>query len=92
MDSSEFVGWLAYQRIEPFGPLQEDYRAGVLAALLYNPWRKEVAEGKGPQDFFPSLSDDEQQEEDDFWNTAEGQVILAKAWVLSCGGEIVGGK
>lgn len=89
VNSREFLEWLAYQRIEPFGALQEDYRAGVLASLLYNPWRKEGAAGKGPQDFFPSLADEE-PEEDEFWDTAEGQIVLAKAWVLSCGGTLDG--
>jgi hypothetical protein len=36
VDSEEFAGWMAYAELEPFGPLREDERAGVIAALTAN--------------------------------------------------------
>lgn len=87
VSSPEFVDWLAYYGVEPFGPVQEDYRAGVLASLAYNPWRKEGAEALGPEDFFPSLKQEEEGE-DDYWYSPEGQVMLGKIWVAAAGGEV----
>lgn len=58
MSSAEFTDWIAYAAREPFGPLQDDERAGQIAALVGN-----VALGMGksqrerykPADFFPAL-------------------------------------
>jgi len=36
MEASELLLWMAYWRIEPFGPEREDFRAGTIAAAVYN--------------------------------------------------------
>lgn len=36
MSSSEFVRWMAYSHVEPFGGPVDDYRAGLPAAAVYN--------------------------------------------------------
>ena len=34
MSSSEFAEWMAYDRLEPFGPQRDDLRAGMIAAPI----------------------------------------------------------
>jgi hypothetical protein len=34
MSREEFLGWIAYSEIEPFGDEREDLRAGILWSLL----------------------------------------------------------
>lgn len=52
IDADEWAGWLAFHAIEPFGPRQDDTRAGVVASAVV----RAVAGGScGPDDFFPSL-------------------------------------
>lgn len=36
MTQAELVEWIAYYQIEPFGPRRDDYRAGTVAATVYN--------------------------------------------------------
>jgi hypothetical protein len=55
MDSRELSDWQAYFQLEPFGPPQEDLRAGYLASLFYNVNRKSSAPARSAADFFPSL-------------------------------------
>jgi len=55
MTSREFAEWMAYASVEPFGPQQEEYRAGVLAACMVNPHRKR-SKPIEPHEFFPSLA------------------------------------
>ena len=54
--SEQFAEWVAYARLEPWGPLREDWRSGMLAATVANamagrrggtPW--------GPADFVATL-------------------------------------
>jgi hypothetical protein len=48
--------------------VRANYRAGVLAALLYNPNRRKGAPAKSAEDFFPELADymvDEEGDVDD---------------------------
>ena len=48
---------MAFERLEPFGDLQADLRAGMQAAVLANINRDEKArpEPYGPSDFMPTL-------------------------------------
>lgn len=56
LDSAELTEWMAYFNIEPFGPVQEDYRAGVLSAIAFNSVPRERGQTPAkPEDFFPSL-------------------------------------
>ena len=36
MSVDDFIGWLAYWNLEPFGPMREDDRAGEIAAVIAN--------------------------------------------------------
>lgn len=52
IDAHEFAEWMAYAQIEPFGPLREDLRAGVVATAAVAP---HVKRAPTPTDFFPEL-------------------------------------
>lgn len=71
IDSREFAEWMAYANVEPFGPLREDQRAGVVAAILANVNRDSEArpEPFTVDEFFPryegdSVEDDPVSDED----------------------------
>ncbi len=55
IDSLEFARWIAFFQRAPFGPVQEDLRAGLLASLIYNSNRERSARALHPWDFFPSI-------------------------------------
>ena len=55
MSSSEFAHWMAYESLEPFGPLVDDFRAGTIAAVGYNMARSSNAKAMGASDFMPAL-------------------------------------
>ena len=55
MDAAEFVEWMAFSRLEPFGGLHEDFRAGQVCATLANVNRKADSEPFGAADFMPAL-------------------------------------
>jgi hypothetical protein len=39
VDSHEFTEWMAYNRLEPFGPQRGDLRAAIVAATIANVYR-----------------------------------------------------
>jgi hypothetical protein len=59
MTSSELTHWIAYDNIEPFGAIRDNIHAGIIAAMVGNPYKK----GKplSPVDFL--LKDPEEQRE-----------------------------
>lgn len=63
MGSREISEWFEYARLEPFGPLREDQRAGEIAVRLANAYRPQKQK-KAFQiwDIFPSLKDFRQTE------------------------------
>jgi hypothetical protein len=46
---------MAFERLEPFGSLAEEYRIGKIAATLANVHRSAEAQPFGPEDFMPAL-------------------------------------
>lgn len=55
ISSRELTHWIAYYQLSPFGPRQDDYRSGAVAATLANQWLKKGASARQPWHFFPSL-------------------------------------
>lgn len=54
----QFLQWIIYHSIEPFGPLREDLRAGVIVSNLVNVQRtSSTAKAFTPMDFFPTLKE-----------------------------------
>lgn len=39
IDSAELTEWMAFERLEPFGALADDFRFGTVAAAVYNSQR-----------------------------------------------------
>ena len=54
LSSAELSEWLAFYSLEPFGPLQDDFRAGQIAAVTANAWGS-AKEPYRADDFFPHL-------------------------------------
>lgn len=55
MTHAELVEWAAFERVEPFGPLRDDYRAGTIAAQVVNMLSsKRNAKRPTWQDFMPT--------------------------------------
>lgn len=54
--SADLSWWAAYADLEPFGPLQESRRAGVVALSALAPWSKRGEQLK-LADLFPELRD-----------------------------------
>lgn len=52
MESRELLEWMAYFTLEPWGQVQEDLRAGVVASMVAN---ASMGSGKAiqPGDIFP---------------------------------------
>jgi hypothetical protein len=58
IDSEELTEWIAFERLEPFGSLMDDFRAGQICATVANyagKVRKEDAAAAQPGDFMPTL-------------------------------------
>lgn len=88
IDSRQFTRWQAYAVLEPFGPVQEDYRFGLLLNWVYNAFRGKGEKAVKPETLFPSLEAVFGAEED-YWDTAEGQADLLMQWALINHAEIV---
>jgi hypothetical protein len=56
LSSTELEGWLDYWNEEPFGYEIENYRSGLIAALLYNVNKDRKAKSKSPFDFYKNLT------------------------------------
>jgi hypothetical protein len=53
LTSAELAEWMAFARLEPFGVMADDMRAGLAPAVYINAHKREGAEHVGPLDFFP---------------------------------------
>lgn len=53
IDAEEFAEWVAFDSLEPIGTVGDDYRAGIVAAMVANVHRKRGTEPIRPLDFFP---------------------------------------
>lgn len=51
MNSRELAEWMAYYRLEPFGELRADVRAGMVASTIANVHRQPGKAPFGPLDF-----------------------------------------
>ena len=54
IDSREFAEWVAEYRIEPWGELRSDLRAGIIASAALAPWSKKGREPR-PIDLMPKF-------------------------------------
>jgi hypothetical protein len=77
VSSREFAGWIAFFERLPFGPMQEDVRAGLVASLIFNANRGRNVSPLGPSDFFPSLKRGRKKK------TVREMLELAKLWATS---------
>lgn len=78
MSAVELDHWQAYEKLEPFGPAQEDLRAGQIASLLHWAHKGQNSESLGPDHFFPSLRKPESEEDSPDDIEAEKRAILVQ--------------
>lgn len=55
IDAEELTEWMAYDSIEPFGAVRDDYRVALLSALTANIHRRKNSRTFSPNDFMPFL-------------------------------------
>jgi hypothetical protein len=66
LSSLDLAEWEAYSLIEPFGPLTDYWRAGLIAAMVRNVNRtRESQPIAKPEDFVPNLPVFEETDEED---------------------------
>lgn len=53
LSSRQIAGWEAYNELEPFGPLQEEWRAGLIASTVANFSPISSRRNLTPRDFLP---------------------------------------
>lgn len=83
MSSQEFSEWMAYYRLEPWGPERADLNMGVLASLYANVKRDpKRSKAFQPQDFMPVYGGEERRQ------TVEEQVQLVHMLQEAFGGTI----
>src|SRR2546421_220618 len=82
LDPRELSWWEIFAELEPFGPHQEELRAGVIAALIHNQGAKQ---GRGPGDLFPSLKPSGQKKRTFDWR---GHRDAMAKLVQAMGGEV----
>lgn len=59
MTADEFLDWLAYYQVEPFGEFRADLRAGIITSNLMNLHLKKGAKPLQPSDFMPDFTPQE---------------------------------
>lgn len=71
---------MAYAQVEPFGPMREDYRAGVTAATVANVFGRRKGESAvQPLEFFPDLKGPTRADQQDERNTRIAGTIAVLA-------------
>lgn len=85
IDSREFIEWIAYYLLEPFGPRRDDQRFGVVAATIGNVNRKKGAPAFKWDQFFP----EPQLKKEQTW---EEMLTLVAMWNAALGGDDLRGK
>lgn len=61
MPARQFLRWLAYYSIEPFGGARGDIQAGVVASTIANVYRNKNQTAFAPSDFMPTFAPRDRQ-------------------------------
>lgn len=61
LTSRQMQEWMAFFTLEPFGSRREDMRFGMVAATVHAMQRGKASQPRGPEDFFPIPSPQEQK-------------------------------
>lgn len=78
ISSRELSEWMAYDRLQPFGPERSDVNAGIVASTVANANRDSKKRRKpfGPADFMPVF---EKEKEATSWQDLLTQVEILNA-------------
>lgn len=80
ISAKELTEWMAFDTVEPFGGLQDEYRTGMIASTVANTTRdeKKKKEPFTPQDFMrPEFLSEQPVEEDE---EVDEEVKQLKLW------------
>ena len=80
ISAQELTEWMAYDKVEPFGPAREDFRAGMITAPLINLWTAKGATKAKAVDWIVNTDPTEQQQSD------EAMKMLLFAVTVKAGG------
>ncbi len=61
--SGELAEWMAYSRLEPFGPQMDNWRIGMLTSVIANIKRAPRTKPYSPEDFMPRVQRQQSIEE-----------------------------
>jgi hypothetical protein len=80
LTSSQFLEWLEFYQLEPYGYELDNYRAGIIASAIYNTNRsKESDKVFEPKDFFQSMGSNSKavtsDEKMELWLTNYAQAL-----------------
>lgn len=64
LTARQYLEWLAFYGIDPWGEQRADLRAGIVAATMSNRWRGKHEEAAEPVDFMPFRQEPEQTPQD----------------------------
>ncbi len=87
MTSAQFVEWIAFYELEPFGSLHEEQMAGQICAAVVNGYRDPKKDPLRPSDFFSPLKREVGEDSDEpiLLDDPEAQSQLIKARVFGVG-------
>lgn len=57
ISSREFAEWQAYDRVEPFGEVRADFRAGIIASTIVNLFKSKGDKPARPDEFLPTFGE-----------------------------------
>lgn len=81
MSSTQLSEWMAYDRIEPFGPQRDDLRAGVIASTVYNVQRtKRSQKVAKPSDFMLTFGEEGDIDPEEQRSILRGKIMTMRQW------------
>lgn len=55
LTAEQFIRWMAYARLEPFGEERADLRSAIIAVTMANAWRGKGSRAFKIEDFMPEF-------------------------------------
>ena len=62
ISSRDFAEWMAYSRLEPWGPDRDDLRMGIVASTIANSNRGKGQKAFKPTDFIPDFEPETEEQ------------------------------
>ncbi len=90
LTAKEYLGWLAYAELEPFGELRADYRAASIAAMIANVNRGEKQKPFTLEDVMVKFGEpaEEKKKELTSKEVQEHQLRVLKLWAAAANQDV----